>query len=88
MKILNKINDLTTDDWSDEELVRDTMLKACKKIVSLMEELKEAQTYKADAEYYRWIRENWQKFLAIVDSWPISRLEEGIEQAMREENDG
>ena len=86
MNILNKINDLT-DDWSDEELVRDAMLKACKKIISLTEELKEAQSYKADAEYYRWIRENWQRFLALVDSWPVSRLEDGIEQAMREEND-
>ena len=22
------------------------------------------ESYKADAEYYRWIRKNWQKFLA------------------------
>ena len=55
MKILNQIHALT-GDWSDGELVRDAMLKGCKKILSLMEELKEAQSYKADAERYQYLK--------------------------------
>ena len=62
----------------------DIFLKLTRENESLKAQLAEAQSYKADAEYYRWIRENWQKFLAIVDSWPVSRLEEGIEQAIEE----
>ena len=57
MGILNKIGELS-DDWSDAELVHATMLEAGDKIVSLMEELKEAQSYKDDAECYRCLAEH------------------------------
>ena len=98
MKILNQINDLT-DDLSDEELVRDAMLKGCKKIIILTQELKEAKSYKADAERYRLLAKlvdigDWScSYSVIRDSYgridefymsDKNHMDKTIDQAMKE----
>ena len=96
MKILNQIHDLT-GDWSDGELVHDTMIEAGEMIVSLMKELKETQSYKADAERYKIIRnlytknsDSWTKqeksIYRIISTEDTNnrRFDETIDQAMKE----
>ena len=92
MKILNQIHALT-GDWSDGELVHDTMIDAGDMIVSLMKELSEAQSYKADAERYMLLAKEvdfgtW--FCGFVrDEDEIymdskKHMDEAIDQAMKE----
>ena len=81
-------------DLTDEKLVRDAMLEACKKILSLMEQLKEAQIYKADAERYQVLKKVVYPNYFVVNmnighDWievNNKELDEVIDQAMNESN--
>ena len=50
----------------------------------LKEQLAEAQTYKADAERYRWLSSHYDDFLLIQVDYSGSEIESMIDQAMKE----
>ena len=51
---------------------------------ALKAELTEAQSYKADAERYRWIGVHWDEFILLINNLPPTKIEATIDQAIKE----
>ena len=69
---------------ADIDVAIEQMEEDGKKIELLKEQLAEAQTYKADAERYRWTCANYDDFTLIQHYYEGSEIEYMIDQAINE----
>ena len=68
---------------TEEELdLAEMVLCLTNKLNLLKTELTHAQSYKDDAERYRWIGKNWYEFIILVNTFPVTKIEFTIDQAM------
>ena len=67
---------MTDDELELAELYKDLVYEN----EALKAELTEAQSYKADAERYIWIGEHWEKFIELINSLSVYKIQEAIDK--------